>query len=87
MDSAEQMPGGREKKKHDIQTRNVFRRVVRRAESRGMVVNKGKTHILCVSDALNYKAAVFIEDSDGNWVESGEKLKVLGFLLDSMWRH
>ena len=83
MDSAEQVPGGREKKKHEVQTQNVFRRVVRRAESRGMVVNKGKTHILCVSDALNYKATVFIEDSDGNRVESGEKLKILGFHLDS----
>ena len=28
----------------------MFRRIVRRVESRGMVVNKGKTKILCVSD-------------------------------------
>ena len=66
MDSAE--PLGDEKLKHEVQTQNVFRRVVGRAEGRGMVVNKRKTHILCVSDALNYRASVYILDADGERV-------------------
>ena len=84
MDSAEQLHAGREKIKHEIQTQNVFRRViVGRAEGRGMVVNKKKTHILCVSDALNYKASAYILDVDGEHIDSGNKLKVLGFHLNS----
>ena len=38
--------------KHDLITQNSFRRVVRRAENRGMVVNSKKTNIICVSDAI-----------------------------------
>ena len=71
------------KTKHDIQTQNVFRRVVARAESRGMVVNKKKTQMLCVSDALNYVAGGYLLDAENNRIESGNKLKVLGFHLDS----
>ena len=59
MDSAEQMTlaGKACKEKHDIQSQNMFRRVVGRAEERVMVVNKGKMKILCVSDAQTYKAS------------------------------
>ena len=49
MDSGEQvnMVGGRElRRKLDLNTQNVFRRVVRKAEGRGMVVNNGKTKLL-----------------------------------------
>ena len=76
--------GGRPvKEKHDMQTQNVFRRVVARAEERGMVVNHKKTQLLCVSDALSYKAAAFIEDRDGLKLSSGGRLKVLGFHFDT----
>ena len=71
------------KEKHDLITQNLFRRVVAKARSRGMVVNNKKTRILCVSDALNYKALSFIQDSDGNKISSTETMKVLGFHLDS----
>ena len=83
MDSAAVSALGDEKVKHDLQTQNVFRRVVDRAESRGMVVNKNKTHILCVSDALNYAASAYIEDADGQKITSGTALKVLGFHMDT----
>ena len=89
MDSAEpsvgvpSVPGGPVKTKHNLQTQNMFRRVVRRAESRGMVVNNKKTKILCVSDAQTYKARSFLLDADSNRLESGETLKVLGFHMDS----
>ena len=75
--------GGTFKMKHDIQSQNLFRRVVRKAESRGMVVNKGKTKVLCISDAQTYKAKCFLLDSDGMRIESGESMKVLGFHIDS----
>ena len=76
--------GGRPVKvRHDLQSQNLFRRVVRRAEGKGMVVNKGKTNILCVSDAQTYKAAGYILDADGNKLGSTDKIKVLGFHMDS----
>ena len=69
--------------KHAIQTQNVFRHVVRRAEERGMKVNTAKTGMLCVSDSLNYKTQAYIEDASGGRGESGEKLKVLGWHFSS----
>ena len=53
------------KDKEDLQAQNLFRREVLKAESRGMVVNKRKTKILCVSDAQTYKARCHLNDSDG----------------------
>ena len=52
-------------------------------ESRGMVVNKGKTKIICISDAQSYKAKAYLVDSDGQRLDSGGLMKVLGFHLDS----
>ena len=83
MDSAVFDPGGKVKTKHDIQSQNLFRRVVAKAEGRGMVVNKGKTKILCISDAQTYKAESFLLDSEGTEIQSGRSLKVLGFHMDS----
>ena len=86
MDSAVQglgNNGSNEKTKHDIQTQNLFRIIVSKAESRGMVVNKGKTKILCISDAQTYKARAYILDADGQKLQSGNTMKILGFHLDS----
>ena len=71
------------KDKHDTQTQNLFRRVVARAESRGMVVNNGKTKILCVSDAQTYKARAHFFDADGGRLEAGKSMKILGFHMNS----
>ena len=83
MDSATAIQAGAHgrpvKSKHDIQSQNVFRRVAARAEARGMVVNKKKTQILRISDALTYHASACNRDADGTAVSSGPKLKVLGF--------
>ena len=46
--------------KHAIQAQNVFRHVVRAAESIGMVVNAKKTAMICVSDSLSYEAEAYI---------------------------
>ena len=69
--------------KQDIRSQNMFRRVVERATARGMVVNSGKTKVLCISDAQTYKAVSFLIDRDGRRLESGDSLKVLGFYFDS----
>ena len=71
------------KDKLDLQSQNLFRRVVRKAESRGMVVNNRKTKILCISDAQSYKAKSHLVDSEGNVLTSGNRMKVLGFHMDS----
>ena len=68
--------------KHDVRTQNMFRRVVAKAEERGMVVNCAKTRILCISDAITYEPSAFFYDSEGTKLESGGKMKILGFHLD-----
>ena len=86
MDSALPVPnsdGKPAKDKQDLPSQNLFRRVVCKAESRGMVVNSKKTKVLCISDAQTYKAKAHLLDSDGNRIDSGDHLKVLGFHLDS----
>ena len=75
--------GRQTKTKHDLQSQNLFRKIVSKAESRGMVVNKGKTKILCISDAQTYKAQSYLLDADGRKLESGASMKVLGFHMDS----
>ena len=60
--------GKERRERHDLSTQNIFRRVVRKATDRGMVVNNGKTKLLCISDANTYRASGYIIDSDGgNW--------------------
>lgn len=78
MDSALviQANGVTRKIKHDIQTQNLFRRIVRKAESRGMVVNKGKTKILFVSDAQTYEPDAFIVDRDGTRIGAGKSMSL-----------
>ena len=71
------------KVKQDIQTQNMFRRIAARATARGMVVNSGKTKVLCISDAQTYKAVSFLLDGDGCRLESGETMKILGFHFNS----
>ena len=65
--------------KHAIATQNVFRHVVRAAERKGMKINASKTNMICVSDSLTFKASCYIEDRDGTRIDSGPKMKVLGF--------
>jgi hypothetical protein len=70
-------------RKHDLQSQNVFRRTVARAEHKGMKVNIAKTQMLLVSSATSYEPRVFIETSDGTVVESTrERIRILGFYLD-----
>ena len=71
------------KDKHDLPSQNLFRKIVCKAEARGMVVNKAKTKVLCVSDSQTYKAHAHICDADGAKIVSGSHLKVLGFHMDS----
>ena len=75
--------GGKLCYKHAIATQNVFRHIVHRAEAKRMKVNTAKTAMICISDSLNFKTNTYIEDKDGNRIESGEKLKMLGWHFSS----
>ena len=48
-----------------------------------MKVNTKKTNLICISDSLNYKTCAYIEDRDGVQIESGERLKLLGWHFSS----
>ena len=71
--------------KHAIQSQNVFRHVVRRAEDIGMVVNSRKTSMLCVSGALDYKADAYLLDADQNRIECTRPWECVS-RTGSIWR-
>ena len=48
-----------------------------------MKVNAAKTAMLCMSDTMSYTVAGYIYDAEGNKIQSGETLKVLGFHFSS----
>ena len=76
-ENAEQI--GNRKFKHAVASQNVFRMIVRNAERKGMKVNTSKTGMLCVSDSLNTENHAYLYDRDGEKIESGNSLKVLGW--------
>ena len=71
--------GGRKRLKHAVHSQNLFRHVVLKAESRGMVINTDKAKLLVVSDALTYDPEAYIEDVDGSELTIRDGLKILGF--------
>ena len=71
------------KVKHAVSTQNVFRYIVRRAEERGMKVNTSKTAMICISDSQNFKTSSYLLDREGVRVESGDKMKLLGWHFSS----
>ena len=44
-----------------------------------MKVNTSKTGMICISDSLNSRTAAFILYSEGQKIDSGDSLKVLGW--------
>ena len=64
--------------KHAVQSQNVFRHVVRRAEDLGMVVNALKTAMICVSGATEYEADAYLLDADNNRIGCVKEIKALG---------
>ena len=76
--------------KHAVQSQNIFRHLVRKAEEIGMVVNTKKTAMMCVSDSLAFEADAFILDADGNRIGCQKVMKVLGMNFSNrpnMWAH
>ena len=67
------------KDKHAVDTQNVFRRTIRNAESIGMKANTDKTNLLCISDAMSYKAVAHFFSMEGRKLTSAKELKILGF--------
>ena len=67
--------------KHAVQSQNVFRHVVRRAEDLGMVVNSRKTAMICTSGAAEYEEDAYLLDADNNRIGCGREIKALGLRL------
>ena len=65
--------------KHAVCAQNMFRRTIRNAELIGMKENTQKTNLLCISDAISFKAAAVIYTESGEKLVSKDELKVLGF--------
>ena len=61
-----------------VRSSNLFRQITAIAESLGMRVNASKTMVLCISDARTYDAAAYVVDKDGNEIDSGTQLRILG---------
>jgi hypothetical protein len=69
--------------KRDVQTENVLRRTIERAQVQGMKFNVAKTAMLAVSDAISYRPVIFLIDGDGERLESKEdSIRILGFHFD-----
>ena len=66
--------------KHAVNTQNLFRHVVGRAEAKG---NTDKTQLLVISDSPCHADQAYIEDIEGNELTSGPTMKVLGFYFSS----
>ena len=64
--------------KYALQSQNIFRHMTRKAEQLGIKVNKRKTAMLCVSDALGFEPDAFILDEDGARIGCRKLLKALG---------
>ena len=68
---------------HAVRTQNLFRQIVRIAELKGMKVNSLKTMLLCISDSRTYEAGAYFLDSQGNRLDSGKTMKILGLHFSS----
>ena len=64
-------------------SQNAFRIMTGNAADKCMIVNTQKTNLLCVSDALSHTPRTFFDGGDGEVIESGESMKVLGFHFSS----
>lgn len=69
------------KRKQAFGIQNAFRSITTVAKEMGMVVNEDKTHLLTVSDALNYRPEAYILDSEDRVIETSPNMRVLGFNL------
>ena len=75
--------GVKHRVKHAVQSQNVFRHMVREAESIGMIVNAAKTTMVCFSDSQDYSPDAYIEDAEENRIRCQPTLKALGMRFSS----
>lgn len=70
---------------HSPLTEKIFEKIEIRAKDIGMVVNKNKTQLLCISAACYSDASTYIRpfsDNATSEISSGPSLKILGFWFD-----
>ena len=48
-----------------------------------MKINANKTKALCISELKSYVPAALFVDSEGNRVDAGDKMTILGFAFSS----
>ena len=71
-----------EYKAHAPGTEKLIGKVKKTAEEIGMVVNEKKTQLLCIHPS-GKAMKTYIRDEDGENMESGDSLKILGFTFGS----
>ena len=64
------------------QSQQAFRTIKRRAEEKSLKINETKTQLLSVSSA-RFDTLARIETEDGETIESGNTLKMLGFVFSN----
>ena len=69
--------------KQAFRTQNLTNRVIHQAESVGMKVHHGKTQSLLISEVKSYNPSAFFIDANGNRIESGHSMKILGVHFSS----
>ena len=69
--------------KRAIRTENLVKQVIHQAVSRGIKVHSGKTQSLLISELKGYVPKAFFKDDEGNTIQSGNKMKILGFEFSS----
>ena len=68
---------------HPSKSQDLFAHIARSASAKGMQVNSKKTGLVCISAASSFRAQAHLLDDEGHEIDSVERIKVLGFFLDS----
>ena len=68
---------------HPVKAEAILNHIADRAAYKGMVVNRAKTSLMCITAATSYTAAAQIKDRFGNTIQSLSTGKLLGVTFDS----
>lgn len=66
-----------------VQSERLFNFISSQAKLQGLQVNSKKTALLTISGARSYEARAHIYDTERNRIDSGKKLKILGFVFNN----
>ena len=66
-----------------VKSEHHFCTVESNARDRGMIINNGKTKMLCISAARSYQSEPYLVSSDGTRIDCVQAAKILGFHFDT----